>query len=268
MKTIGLIGAGNMGSALVKGMLKKSVATAGDIVAYDADERKLTAFCDETGVRAAADNISLVRLSDIIILAVKPGSAPGVLTETAGELTGYKLLISVVLGLSLKRMSELSGNRARCIRVMPNTPALVNEGMTCISLGGGTTGDDKDMAASLFGSVGLVEFMPESDIEKVTSLTGSSPAYIFMLIESMADAAVLTGLPRGAAYKLASQAVLGSAKMALETGLHPGILKDMVCSPAGSTIEAVRTLEDKGFRSAVIEAMQACERRVREISSQ
>ena len=267
MNTIGLIGSGNMGSALIKGILNKNAADAKNIIAYDADAQRLAAFCDATGVRAAKDNDELVRLSDVVILAVKPDVAPAVLKQNAGYFTKDKLLISIVLGLSLARLSDLTSGRARYIRCMPNTPALVNEGMICVSPGDGATDEDRNLAAALLGSAGKVEFLDEADLEKVTALTGSSPAYIFVLIEAMADAAVLSGLPRGLSYRLASQAVLGSAKMVLETGAHPGALKDMVCSPAGSTIEAIRILENRGFRSAIIEAMRACDIRAREISS-
>ena len=268
MKTIGLIGAGNMGSALIKGILNKNAASAADILAYDVDGRKLASFCETTGARAAKDNGDLVGRSDIVILAVKPDAAPGALMQAEDRFDGGKLLISIVLGLSLGRLSELTGNRARYIRCLPNTPALVNEGMTCVALGGGTTEEDRDLAAALFGAVGKVEFLEEKDLSKVTAVTSSSPAYIFVMIEAMADAAVLAGLPRALSYRLASQAVLGAAKMALDTGLHPGELKDMVCSPAGSTIEAIRLLESGGFRGAVIEAMRACDTRAREIAAQ
>ena len=267
MKTIGLIGAGNMGSALIKGVLNKKTANADDILAFDVDRQKLMSFTEETGARAAKSNKDLVRESDIVILAVKPDAAPEALKQAGDEFTGDKLLISIVLGLSLGRMSELTGTRARYIRCMPNTPALVNEGMSCVAFGNGVTEEDRNLAAMLFGSVGKVEFLAESDLAKVTALTGSSPAYIFVMIEAMADAAVLSGLPRGLSYRLASQAVLGSAKMVLDTGMHPGALKDIVCSPAGSTIEAIRTLEEKGFRSAIISAMRACDIRAAEISS-
>ena len=267
MRIIGLIGAGNMGSALVRGMLNKRVTEAGSVFAYDTDTEKLNAIAAATGIRAAKSNGELAGLADIIILAVKPDIAPGVLEQIASLLTGDKLVISIVLGLSLSRISELTGNRARYIRCLPNTPALVNEGMTCVSMGDGTDGNDRELAAALFNAVGATEFLAEKDLEKVTALTGSSPAYIFMLIEAMADAAVMSGLPRALSYKMASQAVLGSAKMVLETGRHPGELKDMVCSPAGSTIEAIRVLESKGFRSAVIDAMRACDERAREIAS-
>jgi len=267
MKTIGLIGSGNIGSALTQGMLNKRIAKAGDIIVYDADEKKLESFAAATGVLTACDNIDLTNSAQIIILAVKPDIAPVVLRQIAAALSDEKLLISVVLGLSIGRMSELTGGRARYIRCMPNVPALVNEGMTCVSMGGGTTNEDHETAAALFGSIGLTEFLDEKDLEKVTALTGSSPAYIFVLIEAMADAAVLSGLPRALAYRLAAQAVLGSAKMILETGKHPGELKDMVCSPAGSTIEAIRVLEQNAFRGAVIEAMRACDARARDIAT-
>ena len=287
-----------MGAALVKGMLNMKATASGDklasanksndissgdklacanisddilsfeILAYDIDAQKLNAFCSATGARAASGNAELAGEADIVVLAVKPDAAPGALRQAAERLSGDKLLISIVLGLSLGRIAELTEGRARYVRCMPNTPALVNEGMTCVSMGSGTDGADIEHVAAIFGSVGKVEFMQEKDLEKVTALTGSSPAYIFVLIEAMADAAVLSGLQRATAYKLASQAVLGSAKMVLETGMHPGALKDMVCSPAGSTIEAIRVLEGRGFRSAVIEAMRACDIRAGEISKQ
>ena len=267
-KKIGLIGTGNMGSALIKGMLNKGVAVSGNLLAYDVDANKLAVFCKSNGVQAAKDNADLVDSSDIIILAVKPDSASAALHSAASAFTNDKLLISIVLGLSLGRLGELTGGRARCIRCMPNTPALVNEGMSCVAMGDNTTAGDRYLAAALFGAVGKTEFLEERDLEKITSLTGSSPAYVFVMIEAMADAAVLGGLPRATAYRLASQAVLGSAKLVLETGMHPGALKDMVCSPAGSTIEAIRVLESKGFRSALIEAMRACDTRAHEIASQ
>jgi len=266
MIKIGLIGAGNMGSALIGGMLAKKAAAAGDVYAYDVDAARLEAFAAANAVNKAGSNDELADAADVLILAVKPDIAPDVLRQISHCLTADKLLISIVLGLSLDKMASHGGNRARYIRCMPNTPALVNEGMTCVSAGGSATAGDRELARTLFASVGMVEFLPEKDLEKVTALTGSSPAYIFVLIEAMADAAVLSGLPRALAYRMASQAVLGSAKMALVTGRHPGELKDMVCSPSGSTIEAIRALEAKGFRSAVIEAMRACDLRAREIA--
>ena len=266
MKKIGFIGTGNMGSALIKGMLKNKVAEADDIIAYDSDVQKLAALAAETGVCMATDNPDVVTRSDIAVLAVKPNVAPGVLESISSVLNADKILISIVLGLTLGRMSALGGGLARYVRCMPNTPALVNEGMTCVASGAGLTEADLRLVGELFGAVGKVEFLTEYELSKVTALTGSSPAYVFLFIEAMADAAVCNGLPRALAYRLASQAVLGSARMALETGMHPGELKDMVCSPAGSTIEAIRVLEAKGFRSAVIEAMRACDLRSDEIS--
>ncbi|MDR3120263.1 MAG: pyrroline-5-carboxylate reductase [Clostridiales bacterium] len=267
MKTIGMIGTGNMGSALIYGMLRSRLTAPENILVFDTDIKKCGALAKETGILVARDNAELVERSDVVILAVKPGVAPAVLEGLCAQFSQEKLLISIVLGLSLERLSKLTGGRARYVRCMPNTPALVGEGMTCIAAGDGVTEGDRAFLESLASSVGKAEFLSEAALGKVTALTGSSPAYIFVLIEAMADAAVISGLPRDTAYRLASQAVLGSAKMALETGRHPGELKDMVCSPAGSTIEAIRVLEAKGFRSAVIEAMQACDRRADEISN-
>ena len=266
MKTIGLIGTGNMGAALISGMLKNGGAERYSYIAYDIDAQKLESFTKASGAAAAKDNAELVSRADVVILAVKPDMAAIALEQAKDEFNSGKLLVSIVLGLSLARISDLTGGAARYARCMPNTPALVSEGMTCVAMGDSATRDDHALVGALLGSVGKVEFLSEKYLEKVTALTGSSPAYIFVLIEAMADAAVLSGLPRELSYRLASQAVLGSAKLALESGKHPGELKDMVCSPAGSTIEAIRVLEDKGFRSAVIEAMRACDLRALEIS--
>jgi pyrroline-5-carboxylate reductase len=247
-----------MGGALIKGMLKKGAISSRDILAYDLDREKLTAFCEETGASPAADNESLVRGADTVILAVKPQKAVDVLAGVSPVLSAEKLLISVVLGLSVQKLSDATGGRARYVRCMPNTPALVNAGMTCIAMGRNTCEADRHYTECIFNAVGETEFMSETDVERVTALTGSSPAYVFIMIEAMADAAVSIGLPRDVSLRLAAQAVIGSAKMALKSDKHPAQLKDMVCSPAGSTIEAVRVLEEKGFRGALMAAMIAC----------
>jgi pyrroline-5-carboxylate reductase len=261
MEKIGFIGVGNMGSALMRGMLAGGAVTADGVLAYDADAQKLARTADELGVTAVDGARSLARLAGVIVLAVKPDTAPAVLEDLRDELTRSKTVLSVVLGLDIQTMSALTGGRCRLIRCMPNTPALVGEGMICLAFGDGFEREETERTAGLLAPCGRVEIMDERYLERVTALTGSSPAYVFIMLEAMADAAVRNGLPRALSYRLAAQAVLGSAKMALETGGHPAELKDNVCSPAGSTIEAVRVLERCGFRSALIEAMIACDAR-------
>ena len=267
MDTIGIIGIGNMGSALIKGMLQNQVIPPNQILTYDIDAMKNSQFASDNSVTAVNDLQSLITDADIIILAVKPDIAPNVLRTITPHLNKEKTLLSIVLGVKLETLAELTNNQAKYIRCMPNTPALVNEGMICISFGDGFDDTERTFIEKLFLAVGKVEILPEKHLNAITALTGSSPAYVFVFIEAMADAAVLSGIPRNIAYKLAAQSVLGSAKLVLETQKHPGELKDNVCSPAGSTIEAIRSLEKNGFRSAVIEAMIACNEKAYEISN-
>jgi pyrroline-5-carboxylate reductase len=221
----------------------------------------------ETGLTPCGSNIELVCSSDIIFLAVKPRYAKAVLEEI-GNVLGSKILVTIVVGLPISWYKDILGHKTRVVRTMPNTPALVGEGVALVCFDGTQSPQEKESIMELFGYSGKAEELEEGLMSEVTALTGSSPAYVFMFIEAMADAAVRSGIPRDKAYRFAAQAVLGSAKMVLETGKHPGELKDMVCSPAGTTIEAVSELEKAGFRSAVIRAMEECARKAREISKQ
>ena len=268
MKKLGVIGAGNMGTALVSGMLNKNVLDKGMITISDFNEGQAQALAQKTGVSISPSNAELAENSEVIMLAVSPGTVPIVAADIKDRLTKEKIIVSIALGVSLESLGKLTGNQARLVRCMPNTPALVNEGMTCIAPGPGISDDDRLMLASYFGAVGMVEFMPEKLLGKITSLTSSSPAYVFMFIEAMADGAVHAGIPRATAYRLAAQAVLGSARLLRDTQKHPGELKDSVCSPGGSTIEAVKSLEKSGFRGAIIEAMVECEKKVEIIAKQ
>jgi pyrroline-5-carboxylate reductase len=252
-----------MGSALLRGMLAEGTLLPGDALTFDADADKNARLARELGVTAAPSAEALVHGAELVVLAVKPDKAPGVLESLRPALTDAKTLLSVVLGLDISSMDGMTGGRCRVIRCMPNTPALVGAGMICLAFGRGFERDERESVTELLSSCGAVEVMDERYLERVTALTGSSPAYVFIMLEAMADAAVRNGLPRDMAYRLAAQAVSGSAKMALETGAHPAALKDGVCSPGGSTIEAVRVLENRGFRSALIEAMIACDESVR-----
>lgn len=262
---LGFIGAGNMGTPLVKGIAASGIITPDRISIFDVDREKASALSRETGVIFAESNSAVVAASDIIILAVKPNYIKPVLEECKNSFTGLKILVSIAVGVSIKTYKAILGEEARVVRTMPNTPVMVGEGMTLICFDGSINSDEKALIKKLFESSGKAEELDEKLMSEVTALTGSSPAYVYVFIEAMADAAVLSGIPRHLAYRLAAQAVLGSAKMVLESGKHPGELKDQVCSPAGTTIEAISSLEKNGFRYAVIDAMNECTRRAREI---
>jgi pyrroline-5-carboxylate reductase len=262
---IGFIGAGNMGTALIKTIAGSGMIKPENIFIYDIDTVKASQLAEQLGVTLAGGNSEVAANSDIIILAVKPAYIKSALEGCKAEFTSSKVLVSIAVGVPIKLYKSILGEDAKVIRTMPNTPAMVGEGMTLVACDKNVTAEEKKLVMKLLECVGKVDELDEKLMSEVTALTGSSPAYVFMFIEAMADAAVLSGIPRALSYKLAAQAVLGSAKMVLETGLHPGELKDMVCSPAGTTIEAVRVLENAGFRSAVIEAMGECTNRAREI---
>lgn len=262
---LGFIGAGNMGSALIQGILEAGTLTADSIYIYDPDAAKTRRFAQENGVHVAKDNQALVEACDIILLAVKPQYAKTVLEECSQSFCADKVLVSIAVGIPISFYKSIVGESIRVVRVMPNTPALVGAGMSILSFCPLVDDKTASLVRELFESVGLVEVLEERLMNEVTALTGSSPAYVFLFIEAMADAAVRSGLPRALSYRMAAQAVLGSAKMALEAGLHPGELKDQVCSPAGTTIEAVQALEKNGFRFAVMDAMDVCTQKAREI---
>ena len=262
---LGFIGSGNMGAALVRGIVKSGTVPASRIYIFDVDRNKVCTLSEETGTMAVGSNEELVEKSDIVILAVKPNVVKDALECCKNKFDGGKILVSIAAGIPIKAYKGILGDKTKVVRVMPNTPALVGEGMTVISFDAGINGDEREKIKAIFESVGKVEVLDEKLMNEVTAVTGSSPAYVFMFIEAMADAAVQSGIPRAVAYRLASQAVLGSAKMVLETGRHPGELKDQVCSPAGTTIEAVSSLEKNGFRYAVMEAMNQCTKKAREM---
>ena len=197
-------------------------------------------------------------LADILFLSVKPQFYEEVIAQIKDLVRPETIIVTIAPGKTLSWLREKFGRDLKIVRTMPNTPALVKEGMTGVCRNESVTDEDLTKVMTILGSFGKAEVVPEHLLDVVTSVSGSSPAYVFMLIEAMADGAVADGMPRAQAYKFAAQAVLGSAKMVLETGRHPGELKDMVCSPGGTTMEAVRILEEKGLRSAIIEAEKAC----------
>jgi pyrroline-5-carboxylate reductase len=262
---VGFIGAGNMGGALIRSIARGDKEGQFPISAYDVNAGLLGKLAEETGLIPANSAIDLVNESDIVIIAVKPQYCESVLKEIKPFLTAKKLLVSIIVGLPISYYKDILGRDVKIVRTMPNTPAMVGEGMTLVCCDDSILNEEKQSVLRLLRYSGMVEELEEKLMNEVTALTGSSPAYVFMFIEAMADAAVQSGIPRALSYRLAAQAVLGSAKMVLETGKHPGELKDMVCSPAGTTIEAVAVLEREGFRNAVITAMGECTKKAREI---
>lgn len=257
-KKIGFIGCGNMGKAILGGLIASGQVLPGQIWVYTPSPDKVAALHDQFGINAAESAQEVAQIADIIFAAVKPGIMIKVLSEITSSLNKDSLVVSIAAGVTLDQLARALGHDRKIIRAMPNTPALVNAGMTSVTPNALVTPEDTADVLNIFRCFGEAEVIAEPMIHPVVGVSGSSPAYVFMFIEAMADAAVLGGMPRAQAYKFAAQAVMGSAKMVLETGEHPGALKDMVCSPGGTTIEAVRVLEEKGFRAAVIEAMTKC----------
>lgn len=257
---LGFIGGGNMAFAIAGGVISGGLVNAEDITVNDTNEAALKKF-EDIGIKTSCD-VSALMNCNYIVLAVKPYIIPVVLkmlrTDFADKIKNT-VFISIAAGISVSSIKEKLGSDAKVVRIMPNTPALVGAGMSVIAKAlPPITDKEFENVKKIFDSVGETEIMPEDMLNAVIAISGSSPAYIFMLIEAMADASVRDGIPRDTAYRLAAQSVLGSAKMILETGKHPAELKDMVCSPKGTTIEAVAQLEAAGFRNAIISAMKKC----------
>ena len=255
---LGFIGCGNMAKAMLGGILKNGVCRKEEILASARTQASREKTADDYGLRVTGDNREVAQYADVIVLAVKPVFYEEVIRQIRDVTDEKKIMISIAPGKTLAWLEEKFEKKVKLVRCMPNTPALVGEGMTGVCGNDAVTDQEMEEVLGILESCGKAEVLPEHLIDVVVSVSGSSPAYVFLFIEAMADAAVADGMPRAQAYRFAAQAVLGSAKMVLETGKHPGELKDMVCSPGGTTIEAVRVLEEKGMRSAVIEAMKAC----------
>lgn len=265
MDRIGFIGMGNMGSAIMKGLLAHGF-DASEICFTDINEAQREAITAETGVVGLVSNIECAGSVKYLVLAVKPQYYAGVLKEIMPVLHSDQVIISIAPGKTIDYLKEELGQDKRIVRAMPNTPALVGEGMTGVSFDEAAfTQEEKQTIQRFFTSFGKMEKVEERLMDAVVCASGSSPAYVYMFIEALADGAVKCGLTRKQAYEMAAQTVLGSAKMVLETGKHPGELKDMVCSPAGTTIAAVEALEQWGFRNALMKATDACMERCRTI---
>lgn len=257
-KKIGFIGCGNMGGAMMQGILDSGKCTAQEVIASDRSGTALAAKKESLGIRTTTDNREAADFCDILFLSVKPQFYGPVIAEIKDTVRPEQIIVTIAPGKTLVWLKEAFGAERKIIRTMPNTPAMVKAGMMGMCPNENVTEEEIALVRDICGGFSETEVIPEHLMDVVTAVSGSSPAYVFLFIEAMADAAVAGGMPRAQAYKFAAQAVMGSAKMVLETGRHPGELKDMVCSPAGTTIEAVRVLEEKGMRSAVIEAVMKC----------
>ena len=255
---IGFIGCGNMGGTMMQAMLDAGKCRPEEIMASDHSEELLRIRKEQTGVQVTTDNRSVAAFAETLFLAVKPQYYETVIKEIRDLVTDGQLIVTIAPGKTLDWVAEIFGRELKIIRTMPNAPAMVKAGMMALCPNGRVSQEELDAFRGLCGSFSNTEVVEERLMDVVTAVGSSSPAYVFMFIEAMADAAVAEGMPRASAYKFASQAVLGRAKMVLDTGRHPGELKDMICSPGGTTIEAVRVLEEKGLRSAVFEAVKAC----------
>jgi pyrroline-5-carboxylate reductase len=265
---IGFIGTGNIGSALIKGLSKNAVAGMFKLYAYDINEMAAKELAGLYPVCVMPSIPALVKKCDIVVTAVKPVFMKDVLNECIGSFNESTIFVTVAVGLPMDFYRKILGDGIKIVRTMPNIPALIGEGMTVVSFDKSISEAERETVKGIFKCVGKVEELDESLMSEVTAVTGSSPAFVYIFIEAMADAAVQSGIPRALSYRLAAQAVLGSAKMVQETGKHPGELKDMVCSPGGTTIESVAMLERKGFRDAVITSMKECTKKAREIAKE
>lgn len=265
-KIIGFIGTGNMAKAIIGGILTAKLAQETQIICSNNTSDKLEEAKKAYGIITTLDNKEVAQKADILFLSVKPQVCQNVINEIKNVIRNNTIIVSIAAGKTTKEIKEMFGKEIKLVRVMPNTPALVGEGMAAIYPCPEIQPDELELVCKIFNSFGKSEIVTEGQMDVVTGLSGSSPAFIFMIIEAMADGAVLEGMPRNQAYKFAAQTVLGSAKMVLETGKHPGELKDMVCSPAATTIEGVAELEKAGVRSSIINAVKVATEKSKNMS--
>lgn len=266
MIRLGFIGCGNMATAIIGGVTAKGLYRPQEIIGSSRTQASLDAIAEKTGITTTLSNREVAEQAPILFLCVKPQFLAQVIDDIRGSVREDQIIVSIAAGRSTSDIEALfAPARIRLVRLMPNTPALVGEAMTAACAGSLATEQDLQDVLAICAGFGRAEAVPERLFDAVTAVSGSSPAYVFLFIEAMADAAVSGGMPRKQAYEFAAQSVLGSAKMVLETGKHPGELKDMVTSPAGTTIEAVRVLEAGGLRSTVFEAVKACEEKSAEM---
>jgi pyrroline-5-carboxylate reductase len=254
---IGFLGAGKMATALARGFVNAEIVFPREIIASDPFDTARKTFAAEIGAKTGTANADVAKFANVLILATKPDQVPAALAEISGAFTKNHLLISIAAGVTLAKLENALPAGARVIRVMPNTPALVGEGASAFALGKSATAADSELAKKLLSAVGVAFQVKESLLDAVTGLSGSGPAYVYQFIEALSDGGVASGLPRDISTRLAAQTVLGAAKMVLETGQHPGALKDQVTSPGGTTIEGLHALEKGKLRATVMSAVRA-----------
>lgn len=257
-RKIGFIGCGNMAKAIIGGILQSGYTSPENIHASNRSYDNLEEMHQKYGIIVSQNNLDIARQCEILFLAVKPVKYSLVIEEIKEVVQDNALIIMIAAGQTIEQNEQRFGRKMKMVRTMPNTPSLVGEGMTAVSTNELVTTEEKQEIQAIFECFGKVEFIDEQLMDTASGVSGASPAYAYMFIEALADGAVLQGMPRKQAYRFAAQALLGAAKMVLETDLHPGELKDQVCSPGGATIEAVASLEKSGFRSSVIQALDAC----------
>ena len=262
---IGLIGAGQMATALAHGFIQAGLTTADRLVASDVDEQARQRFGEATGARATADNALVAAESDVIILAVKPQQMAAVASGLRGKIARERLVVSIAAGVRLASLAEWLGAKLRIVRVMPNTPCLVGQGASAYSLGEHATAEDGALVGRLLGAIGSAWQVEEKLLDAVTGLAGSGPAFVFVIIEALSDAGVKMGLPRAIATQMAARTLKGAAEMVLATGEHPAVLKDRVASPGGTTIAGLQALEAGGLRAALMAAVEAATKRSMEL---
>lgn len=262
---LGFIGCGNMASAIMSGIISNGLLQADEIIGADVFAPSKEKVKETLGIQIAESNTEVVQKADAFVLSIKPQFYAQVIAEIKDYVKENQIIITLAPGKTLKWLEEQFGKPVKLIRTMPNTPAMVQEGMTAACASTSVATEELAYVCDILKAFGDVEVVPEKLMDAVVAVSGSSPAYVFMMIEAMADAAVAEGMPRNQAYKFAAKAVMGSAKMVLETGKHPGELKDMVCSPGGTTIEAVKVLEETGFKGALMQAMEVCAEKSRSL---
>jgi pyrroline-5-carboxylate reductase len=264
-KRIGFIGAGNMSEALIRGIIESGLVKPEEIIAGEILPERRDYITQNIGVETTDDNILVAKSTDLIVLGVKPQYLPQVLGGLRPHLTEQHLVISIAAGIRIDFIESCLKPGVRVIRVMPNQPLMVGATAAGYALGSHASKEDSQTVQDIFDQNGIAFLLPEHLLDAVTGLSGSGPAYVYMIIEAMADGGVLAGLPRDVSIQLAAQTVLGAAKSVLDTGKHPGALKDMVASPAGTTIEGLQILENAGIRGALMEAVDSAARRSKEL---
>ena len=265
-KKIAVLGAGHMAGALIGGMLRGKLVDAKNVTATRRNPQAVEELRKKWGIHAMTDNKKAVKGADIVIIAVKPQQSIAVLEQIAPALDKKQLIISVMAGIKTEVINARLKKPCPVVRAMPNTPALVDEGATAIAAGSHAGEKELQLAETIFKAVGIVETLPESLLDAVTGLSGSGPVYIYMVIEALTDGGVKMGVPRSVALRLAAQTVFGAAKLVIETGKHPAILKDEVTTPGGTAIAAIHELESKGLRSLLIDAVVTATKRSQELS--